>query len=328
MFVIDAIYGYTEISEPVLVELINTAAMQRLKKVNEASKLANFKISYVRYEHCVGVMLLLRMFGASVEEQTAGLLHDVSHAAFSHAIDRMMGSSDKQDYQDNVHADFIKRSAIPAILEMHGMDPDRVIDIKSHGLLEREIPDICADRIDYALRNFKAWENPRAVAPSLSGLAVREGRFVFKSKEAALIFANNYLTCQVTSWGLLENNVREHVFSKMLLAAIDKKVITFDDMYTDDEYVIDRITKSTDRDIKLMLSVLDGKLRYHVVDEGEDTVIKIKYRYTDPLYLDGSGMRRISSADSEFKARIESYKTPTQYGIRFDYAPDIVRLLA
>jgi len=47
-----------------------------------------------RFDHSVGVMLLIRKLGAGsspasalLKEQVAALLHDVSHTAFSHVID-------------------------------------------------------------------------------------------------------------------------------------------------------------------------------------------------------------------------------------------------
>ncbi len=89
MIINDAIYGKYKINEPVLVELIKSRPMQRLKKIAQLGIPDRFYHirGFSRFEHSLGVMLLLRKLNASLEEQAAGLLHDVSHTAFSHVVD-------------------------------------------------------------------------------------------------------------------------------------------------------------------------------------------------------------------------------------------------
>lgn len=50
----------------------------------------NKEWNVTRFDHSVGVMLLVKKLGGSVEEQIAGLLHDVSHTAFSHVVDYVL----------------------------------------------------------------------------------------------------------------------------------------------------------------------------------------------------------------------------------------------
>ncbi len=118
MLVRDNIYGSFNVKEPVLVDLINSKAIQRLKWIAEAPRFQNndLMISPNRYQHSIGVMLLLRKYGAALEEQMAGLLHDISYTAFSHTIDRIIGNPEKQDYQDNRHRKFVYSTDVPQIL--------------------------------------------------------------------------------------------------------------------------------------------------------------------------------------------------------------------
>lgn len=91
MYLEDEIYGKIEVNEPVLVEIINSYELQRLKEISMAGYYPGCpefnNPEYNRYNHSVGVLLLLRRYGASLAEQIAGLIHDVSHSAFSHTID-------------------------------------------------------------------------------------------------------------------------------------------------------------------------------------------------------------------------------------------------
>ncbi len=58
----DRVYGRTIIQEPILIELINSKPIQRLKGINQAgaSQYAIEGKTVTRYEHSLGVMILLR----------------------------------------------------------------------------------------------------------------------------------------------------------------------------------------------------------------------------------------------------------------------------
>jgi len=95
----DRIYGEFKIAEPVILELIASKAMERLKEIDQAGYFEPYYpgTAHSRFEHSVGVYLLLKMFGAPIHEQIAGLIHDVSHSAFSHCVDYALdeGSEEK-----------------------------------------------------------------------------------------------------------------------------------------------------------------------------------------------------------------------------------------
>ncbi len=160
----DKVYGDFEITEPIILELLNCPAMQRLKGVDQAGyrplwvKLNNNadinEYDNSRFAHSVGVYSLLYKYGAPLEEQIAGLIHDVSHSAFSHCIDYVLdvGSEKEQNHQDNLFEEFVRKTEIPEILKKYGFDPEHILNDKNFPLKEKELPDLCADRIDYSLR--------------------------------------------------------------------------------------------------------------------------------------------------------------------------------
>src|SRR3989344_9365429 len=180
MMIEDKIYGVFEIGEPVLIELINSEPIQRLKRVANsgvsAIVLKNRGVS--RYDHSLGVMILLRILGASIEEQVAGLLHDVSHTAFSHVIDHVFRKKD-YDFHEEHQEEILNKGGIKGILKKYGFSLERVIDSKNFGLLEREVPDLCADRIDYFFRDLGTLRQDFSWATNLSKkLIVNDGEIV------------------------------------------------------------------------------------------------------------------------------------------------------
>src|SRR3989338_7468896 len=152
MLIRDEIYGDVEITEPVLTELLNSSALLRLQKIQQfgtPNKYLPYP-GYSRYKHSVGVLLLLRRLGANIEEQVAGLTHDVSHTAFSHIIDWVVGSTAKEDFQDSNHRNYIYTSKLNEVFLKHGFDPEKLAVHYHYTLLEQDSPALCADRIDYA----------------------------------------------------------------------------------------------------------------------------------------------------------------------------------
>jgi HD superfamily phosphohydrolase len=153
----DRIFGECNIEEPVIVELIGSPALQRLKKIDQMGYQEPYfpGTAHSRFEHSVGVFLWLRKYGSSIEEQIAGLIHDISHGAFSHCLDYVLaqGAEQHQRYQDDILADFVKKSEIAGIIKKYGLDLDYILDENHFPLKEKPLPDLCADRIDYSIRD-------------------------------------------------------------------------------------------------------------------------------------------------------------------------------
>lgn len=102
MKIYDPIYGEFEL-ESVLVELIHSKLVQRLRNIHQAGGcyLVKKKWNVTLFENSIGVMLLIRYLRGSLNEQIAGLLHDVSHTAFSHVIDYVL-DNDNEDYHEQI----------------------------------------------------------------------------------------------------------------------------------------------------------------------------------------------------------------------------------
>lgn len=122
-----------QILEPVLTDLIHSKAVQRLNGIHQggACFLVNPAWNISRCEHSIGVMLLIRRLGGSLEEQIAGLLHDVSHTAFSHVADDVF-NMENEDYHEQMFRQWVKQSDIPWILDTYGFkDEDILYDEKN-----------------------------------------------------------------------------------------------------------------------------------------------------------------------------------------------------
>src|SRR5512139_1059850 len=120
----DPIYGEVDLEEPVLLQRMETQALQRLRGVLQHGITAVIGITppVTRFDHSVGVMLLVRRLGGSLEEQIAALLHDVSHTAFSHVIDYVVDGHDSQSYHEEWKESHLAAGDVPLILQQYGYD--------------------------------------------------------------------------------------------------------------------------------------------------------------------------------------------------------------
>ena len=284
--------------------------MQRLKGIAQFGipDAYSHLTSFSRFEHCIGVMILLKKLDASEEEQVAGLLHDVSHTAFSHIIDWVVGEGTKEDYQDNHHKKYILSTDIPEILERHGFSVDRIVDYHPFGLLERSLPDLCADRIDYSLREFP----PEVARKCFASLIVKDNMIVCKDEESALLFARNYLYVQTHHWGGAEDSIRYRVFADILREALQKNIISMEDFWQTDQFVVDKMLGANDEEIMQLLSVFDQE--YISALEESDQKIFRKFRRIDPLFLENGKLIRLSSVNETFKEELEKARIENEQG--------------
>lgn len=148
----DFLYGKLEFPQ-IFAELLETDAMKRLAGIHQSGAifLVNPDICHSRLEHAIGVTMLIKKMGGSELEQIAGLLHDVSHTAFSHVGDYVFDHAD-EDYHEKVFAEVIYRSQIPDVLLRYGYDVNQIL-YGEFSILEQPLPSLCADRLDYTLRD-------------------------------------------------------------------------------------------------------------------------------------------------------------------------------
>lgn len=309
MIVNDRIYGICEIKEPVLLELINSAPVTRLKRLNQAgaSKYLFPWKDVTRFEHSLGVMLLLRRYYASLNEQVAGLLHDLPHTAFSHVIDFVF-ANENHEYHELFHRSLIENSQIGAILTKYRI-PKTVAHPEEFPLLEKNIPDLCADRIDYALRDHFSWKrDTESIQAKLDGLVVYDGEFAFNNQYAAEAFAIDYLDFDERVWADPREIALYELLAQAIRHALDKGILTADDLFTDDEMVYQKLKYSGDAYIQKKLAYLTSTFRIeHVTKAHHHLFVKTKVRYIDPKIIINRKIKRLSAISSRFKKLLEDH---------------------
>lgn len=299
MLIKDKIYGNFEIKESVLVELIKSPTLQRLKGISQQGLPREFyhREVFSRFEHSVGVFILLTKLKASLYEQIAGLLHDISHTAFSHVIDWVIGDPAKEDYQDNIFLEVLKKSEIPDILNKHEIDIEKIGNLESFTLLEREAPSLCADRIDYSLRELTRQETENIV----NDLIAINGQIVFQSKETAEDFARKYAMLQRDHWAGQEAKTRYHILAEVLKIALKDEIFNLEDFHKNDQEILDILLKTENKTILNGLQKLKEGFKIIESNDKDSISLKKKFRYIDPEVLVDNKIRKLSSLSRNYE---------------------------
>jgi HD superfamily phosphohydrolase len=291
----DRVYGDIAITAPGILSLIATPTFQRLAGVRQAgpSAIAFAFKDVTRLEHSLGVHLLLGRLGAGRQEQVAGLLHDISHTAFSHAVDFLV-TSDEQDHHESLKPVMLNRPDIASALEGLGFHPRDFYDDANFPLLERPLPLLCADRLDYFLRDGLACRvmTPREVARILGHLTIMESTIVFTdlavAREAVALFdeMNRHWWASPTE-AFIYNEFADALREAFRLGVIDES-----DLLTDDDAVLAKLDAAASELIALKLATIRN---FHPArTEGYLPRVIPKERWLDPPVQAGSAFRRMS----------------------------------
>jgi len=310
MKIVDSVYGVEEIEDDVLIDLINSKNIQRLKGVAQGGLPARYCAQPVfsRYDHSVGVMVLLRKIGADLNEQIAGILHDLSHTTFSHLIDWVIGDPKKQNYQDNQYGKVLRNSDCAKILEKYSFDVLDFIDIEKYKLLERETPDLCADRIDYCLRDLVARGRKKFSNEFIKHLIIHNGEIVFDSEPIAYQFAHEFLSLQNYSWAEVIHSTRFSIFAEVLKRALSLEIINRNDFEGVDEDILEKLENSKDSEILGKLKIVKKGFTLKFSSKGIE--IRDKFRFVDPKVFSDGQLKRVSEFSpyySEFVNFSRSY---------------------
>lgn len=306
--IVDYIYGEFEL-EDVLIELINCDAVQRLKYIHQvgATYLIKEELNVNRLEHSIGVMLLIRMLGGSLKEQIAGLLHDISHTAFSHVIDFVFDNSD-EDYHELIFDEVVINSKIPYILNKYGYDFKEILENEEKWtILEKKAPKLCADRVDYTLRDMYKYgfTNKNEINEFLKNIQVVNGEIVTNDIESARWFLELYYTEVIDFFMNPINGYSYDKLSKAIKIAIDENELNLKDILKTDNEVIDILNRSENNKIKSLMKSLNKNVKLRINEDKYDIFIKGKTRLIDP----GVGIRGKVYSLSELDNCVELINT-------------------
>lgn len=209
----DDLYGEHTITEPVLVQLLQSLELARLQAVCQHGVTSFFGHTpkVTRFEHSVGAFLLVRKVGASVEEQVTALLHDISHTAFSHVMDYALSKPGEGSFHEVHKLRYLKTTSLPRILTDHGFGDHKVFEEELFPLVEKPSPRLCADRLDYSLRDTVAFgkldiEVARQVFSTLlahPSASSPERLLVLDDPQLAVKLARAYLAADEFAWSNL-----------------------------------------------------------------------------------------------------------------------------
>jgi len=322
----DRVYGKVEIIEPALLDLINCPSLQRLSDIEQAGYFEPFfpSTTHKRFEHSLGIMILLKKFGASLEEQIAGLIHDVSHSVFSHSIDYILdeGSEREHNHQDNIFQNFVNNSEIPKILKKYNFNVDYILDESNFPLKENELPDLCADRIDYSLRDTIIYGvgDKELINSFLDSLIARNNQWIFKNYEIAQKFADNFFVLNNKYFSGLETAIMFRAVGDYIRYSLKKGYIAQKDIYTTDNQVLNKINKYLERDEKLKLFYDRMNNKTKIINNPKDFDIKVycKSRIVDPLCEHNGVIRRVSDVNPSWKETLKQEQKPKEYFLKFE----------
>lgn len=320
---IETFYGTIEVSEPVLLEIIDSKPMQRLKGVHQygISYYTTHREEYNRFDHSMGVFAILRLKGAPLHEQIAGLLHDVSHTVFSHAGDYIYNPTTHQDsYQDDVHSWFLQKYGIGDILKKHGITIEQVIHKSGRFLaLEQDLPNLCADRIDYNLQGafFQGFLTKAEIKEIVDDLQFVDGKWVSAKPQLMKKMVRFSLHMTKECWGSPDNYLRSKWLAEVMHRALRLGQISQEDIhFGEDRAIWEKLNHISDGVVQnLFAKIFNAKDHFSLVKKEEaDIHPKMKFRGIDPWIKQGNTIVRLTALDPEFGKEYAQVKKEMEAG--------------
>lgn len=314
---VDILYGPVEIDEPVIIALLQSHALRRLQGVLQhgITGLIGITNQTTRFDHSVGVFLLVRRLGGSLEEQIAALLHDVSHTAFSHVIDYVFGGHTTQSFHDQHKETYVAGTDLPAILASFGYDWCKFVCLEdaemtsAYPLLEQPAPALCADRLDYFLRDSLGLglADQAHVDQVLDRLEVYQDKIVVRDLETARWMAETYLAADQKSWANFREVGLYELAARALRRALEIGALEKNDLWGTDRAIWTYLHTIADSELQQALGLVHPDTRFEWDGVSPTFQVRTKLRTIDPEVLTNGRTRLLSDLDPEFAGRRAQY---------------------
>ena len=300
--------------------LSDTPSMQRLKQVGMncgceyvALHRDDMCRRYTRYEHSVGVALIVWHFTQDAKQAIAGLFHDISTPAFAHVVDFLNGDHLTQESTESRTAEMIDSSTeIQAILSELNLTTADVCDYHLYPIADNAPPQLSADRLEYTFGNFIQYgvcgtEDIARFYHALSADTNEHGQpeIIFKDPAIAEEFA---MRSMKNAYVYISDSDRftMQFLAELLKDAIGSISLTVDDLYTTEERVIRKLKKCriTDNAWYTYTKIKGVRRTPKPVPDTFCFRVNAKRRYLDPYVKE---MGRVTRFSEKYRAEVEKF---------------------
>lgn len=250
--------GYDNIPE-FLDKYLKVPSLIRLKNVgyfcgmDYASKdIYDFEELISRYDHSLSVCLMTYKLTKDKKASIAGLFHDIATPCFSHVIDYMNEDYEKQESTE-AYTEKILRSdkCLLESLKEDNIDINDIINFKSYTIIDNDRPKVCADRIDGVILSGICWTknlNKSNIKDIVNDMDIfkneeDEDEIGFKTYDIAKkvldVSKSIDIYCHTK-----EDNYMMELLAKITKIAINRKYISYDDLYFYNEEELFKLFKS------------------------------------------------------------------------------------
>lgn len=299
-------------------------AMQRLQQVgmNCGCEYTSFPLfsgiaPYSRFDHSMGVALIVWHFTHKPEEALAGLFHDIATPAFAHVIDFLHGDHLNQETTEAGTAERIREDKqIRNLLELHRLTPSQVENYHIYPIADNDSPQLSADRLEYTFGNSINYKilTHREVEMLYRDLTIginehRLPEIMFRSSDCALLFSRSALKCARIYVSDPDRYAMQYL-AELLQSAITRGILQSTDLYSTEPKIIQKLIASPFREewnrfrcfCKICTAPEPGPT-------GKWRRIPAKKRFIDP-YVAAHG--RVSTLFPGFRNELEEFKRSSQ----------------
>ena len=287
--------GYSNLPK-FLIKYLKTPSLLRLKDISYfcgmdyASKdIYNFSEFISRYDHSLTVSLIVYKLTKDKKATLAGLFHDIATLCFSHVIDYMNQDYEKQESTEEYTEHILKNDKyLNECLEKDNIDINDIINFKKYSVVDNDRPKVCADRIDGVILTGIGWTkniNKNDINSIVKDMCIflnenNEEEIGFKSLKVAKkvldVSESIDIYCHST-----EDNYMMLLLAKITKISIEKKYITYEELYSYNERdLFSILRKQKDNELKKLLNEFETK---KISDIPELEIPKIKIRDLNPL---------------------------------------------
>ncbi len=316
----DLKYPYaSEIPAPIL-ELAASPSIQRLRDVgmNCGCEYTSFPIfarpgHYHRYEHSLGVALIVWHFTSDLKQAVAGLLHDIATPVFAHVIDFVQGDYIKQEATESATREIIEEDKdILSILDQYRLSVNDVCDYHLYPIADNDSPRLSADRLEYTLGNilhygFDTYDTVDRIYRDLVILTAEDGmpEIGFRHDEAALEFAHLARRCSEL-YISPEDRYAMQRLAEIIRDELSEHILSEKNLYATEQQVIDILCSHPELKDKWSRF---NHLHHVILSDSPDQLLSprqvpAKKRCIDPLIKDQG---RVSRIYPEYDQQLQAY---------------------